>query len=181
MISVLVNDEAFTVKPEENPGDNKAVYKVTLEVGDTISFKEDGEFVDFYHWDGEQGKAVSDGHTFTATVAGVHTFYINKSNQIYIDQPVAPTGVISVIVNEEAVTVEPEANPGDNKAVYKVTLAVGDTISFKEDGEFVDFYHWDGEANKAVSDGHTFTATVAGEHTFWINKENQIYIGQPAA
>ncbi len=183
VISVIVNDAVVTVEPEANPGaDNKAVYKVTLAVGDVISFKEDGEFIDFCHWDSEQNKAVSDGQAFTATIAGVHTFYNNKKNEIYISQPVAPTGVISILVNDEAVTVEPEANPGDNnKAVYKVTLAVGDTISFKEDGEFVDFYHWDGEQNKAVSDGHTFTATIAGEHTFYINKDNQIYIGQPTA
>ena len=160
------------IESREELGDNHAIFDIELAVGDTIVIKKDGVALKV---------GGTDATEFTATIAGKHTFWVNSSDEVWVGQPDAPTGVISVLVNGEAVTIEPEANPGNDKAVYKVTLAVGDTISFKEDGEFVDFYHWDGEQNKAVSDGHTFTATVAGVHTFYINKNNQIYISQPAA
>ena len=178
-ISVLVNGQVVNLAPEADPGQDKAVYKTTLAVGDKISFKEGDDFIHFYVWDGEANKAVDLGAEFTAKIAGVHIFWINKNNEIYVGEPAAPVKEISVLVNGQVVNLVPEADPGDNRAVYKTTLAVGDKVSFKEGDDFIHFYVWDGEANKAVDLGAEFTAKIAGEHTFWISKNNEIYVGEP--
>lgn len=95
--------------------------------------------------------------------------------------PVDPTEkVFSGTLNGQSIDLEDvKAADSNDKAVYKLTLAIGDKVSFKYGDDVLGFYHWDNETNKAVKDGEEFIATKAGEHTFYINSDNQIYVGEP--
>ncbi|MBO5529416.1 MAG: hypothetical protein J6A47_08950, partial [Bacilli bacterium] len=173
----LIDGTPVNLAPEADPGQDKAVYKTNLEVGQKVAIKEDGKVLHFYAT--EDGSSVDKGEEFVCKIAGEHVFYINKNNEIWVVEPAAPVKEISVLVNGQVVNLAPEADPGQDKAVYKTTLAVGDKVSFKEGDDFIHFYVWDGEANKAVDLGAEFTAKIAGEHAFWISKNNEIYVGEP--
>ena len=87
--------ELEDVKPTTS--ENIHEYKITLAVGDELVFTEGLTTIHFYTWDNEQGKAVDKGASFTATVAGVHTFYFNQDHQMYFTEPVAQTTNFKVV------------------------------------------------------------------------------------
>ena len=66
-----------------------------------------------------------------------------------------------------------------NHAVFKVTLDADDVIAIKYDGNALPFGQWDDVNKKDVVKGYVFTATKAGEHTFYVNANDFIYVGEP--
>ena len=178
VIEVLVNGTPIDLAAEADPGDNKAIYKVPLEVDDVLSFTEDDEPLYFYTWDQSlndgEGGAVKGASTFTCTIAGVHTVYVNTQNQLWISEPAAPAGAIEISVDNTPIDLAPEADPGDNKAVYVTNLTAGQVVTITEDDEDLHFYHYD---TVEVDDGAAYEVAESGEYTFYINKDSHVYVG----
>ena len=88
---VKVNGTPIDQAPEEEPGEgNKAKYVIALDKDAEIVFTQGETVIGFYHWDSEEGKAVKDGDSYVAGIAGQYTFYINDKDQIYVAAPAAP-------------------------------------------------------------------------------------------
>ncbi|MCR4879445.1 MAG: starch-binding protein [Bacilli bacterium] len=93
---------------------------------------------------------------------------------------VEEVSVISATKNGENIILEDvKAQESTDIANYKITLAVNDEIIFKDGNTTVHFYHWDSVKNTAVDDGTVYTATKAGEHTFYYNSDNEMYVTEP--
>ncbi len=92
--SAMINgvQQAITNLLAEAPDEkgNLAKFAVTLAVGDNLSIFSDGEALHFFSWDetvGEEGAAVDDGVTFTATKEGEHTIWLNGDVQLWVVEP----------------------------------------------------------------------------------------------
>ena len=104
VMSATVDDEEIALLNVKDPSStDRAVYKVNLEVGQVIKFKDGNTDVKFYHWvpeptqeDPNAGHDELDGTSYTATVAGLHTFYYNKDSKMYAEQP-APVVVYYLV------------------------------------------------------------------------------------
>lgn len=122
------------------------------------------------------GKVIEAGEV--TIVKGANEFGVTATK---VTEPVDPTEkVFSGTLNGQSIDltdVKPVDSP--NKVEYKLTLAIGDKVSFKYGDDVLGFYHRDNEVNKAVKDGEEFIAAKAGEHTFYINSDNQVYVGEP--
>ena len=70
--------------------------------------------------------------------------------------------------------------PAGNKKAYKLNLAAGDTVEFKDGNTTIHFYHWDEATEKAVDDGTVFTATLAGLYEFYYNNNDQMFVSTSA-
>ena len=146
-----------------------AYYSLDLAKDDKIVLTVDGTPVPFKSNDGELGAE------FVAPRDGTYKFYINSATECWVDVPAAPTPAakaLKVEVNGAEASVTPEENPGNDVAVYKVTLAVGDKLVVKGDGAALPL---------GDSDSTEFTCKVAGEHTVYVNKEYKVYVTEPAA
>ena len=146
-----------------------AYYKLDLAKDDKIVLTVDGTPVPFTYDDEEHGTE------FVAPRDGTYEFYINSATDCWVGIPAAPTPAaktLKVEVNGAEASVTPEENPGNDVAVYKVTLAVGDKLVVKGDGAALPL---------GDSDSTEFTCKVAGEHTVYVNKEYKVYVTEPAA
>ena len=99
------------------------------------------------------------------------------------DQTVAE--VVTATLNNEPTTINDiKGEDSTDRAVYRLTLAVGDKVAFKSGATDIVFYEHDESVegdDKEVSKGTVFTATVAGAHTFYYNSLGRMYVGQPEA
>ena len=146
-----------------------AYYSLDLVKDDKIVLTLDGTPVPFKSNDGELGTE------FVAPRDGTYKFYINSVTECWVDVPAAPAPAaktLKVEVNGAEVSLTPEENPGDNAAVYKVTLAIGDKLVVKGDGAALPL---------GDSDSTEFACKVAGEHTVYVNKEYKVYVTEPTA
>ena len=115
--------------------------------------------------------------SYQVTEEGTYNIYLNASHEVYFDkQTPTPTGITATVDGSPIVLTDIKSG-GTNKAEYSIELAVGQTIAFKDNGNDVHFYHYDGTA---IDDGTTYTATKAGAHMFYYNADSQMYVGQPA-
>ncbi|MCR5079019.1 MAG: hypothetical protein K6B65_03755, partial [Bacilli bacterium] len=165
---------------EEEAKKNLAVYKgVKLTLSDTVTITHNGTALKFYTWDKVADAEVDHGETWTPTREGNHNFWVGIDLKVWVDIPPEPAGPIAVTIDGQSVTATPESDPGDNKAVYKITLNKGQKISFTEDGTELHFYSWDDANNKAIDHGAVYQALATGLHTFYINANSQIYYSAP--
>ena len=176
---VTVNGNVVSAEDVNDSENNKAAYKLTLAVGDVVVIKEDGEVLGFYVWNQEENKAEKVSEEFTASVAGEHTFWINNNGEIWPTEPVVLAGEITGTKNGEAVELEDVNEDAGNKAAYKLNLEVGDVVAFKEGDTVLGFYAWNNETQSSERISEEFTATVQGEHTFWINNKSEIWVTAP--
>ncbi len=143
-------------------GDNAKAFTITLEVGHKLVVKNNGTALTI----GE-----GPGTEFVCTVAGTHKVYVNKSGQVYVTSPLAPvTTVYTVTVNGEntAITLIPDE---ENHAKFKLTLKAGDKVVVLGDGKALE---------GGAYTGTEYTVKVAGEHTFFVNAQDKVYMDAPA-
>ena len=144
-----------------------AYYKLDLAKDDKIVLTVDGTPVPFTYDDEEHGTE------FVAPRDGTYEFYINSATDCWVGIPAAPAAkALKVEVNGAEVSLTPEENPGNDVAVYKVTLAIGDKLVVKGDGVALPL---------GGSESTEFTCKVAGEHTVYVNKEYKVYVTEPTA
>ena len=146
-----------------------AYYSLDLAKNDKIVLAVDGAAVSFESDDGALGAE------FVAPRDGIYKFYVISATECWVGIPAAPTPAakaLKVEVNGAEASVTPEENPGDDAAVYKITLAVGDKLVVKGDGVALPL--GDSELTE-------FTCTVAGEHTVYVSKEYKVYLVVPAS
>ncbi len=118
--------------------------------------------------------------------AGQNETSYNATSASYFDISTAKWGAkptaaaaleMSATVNGEAVTINDiKSTTSENRAEYRLTLAVGDKVKFKNGTTDVHFYHY---TTEEVDEGVEFTATEAGAHTFYFNKEGKMYYSLP--
>ncbi|MDY6391875.1 MAG: hypothetical protein SPL80_03460 [Bacilli bacterium] len=162
VLTVEINGTVVNQAAEADPGDNAAVYKITLAVGDKLVIKGNGVALTV-----GEGSATE----FTCKVAGEHTVYVNSGYVVWVTEPTPAAKVLTVEINGTVVNQAAEADPGDNAAVYKITLAVGDKLVIKGDGNALPV---------GGTQGTEFTCTVAGEHTVYVNKKYEVWVTEPA-
>lgn len=111
----------------------------------------------------------------------------NSSSVSYFDistgkwgaKPTAAAALeMSATVNGEAVTINDiKSATSENRAEYRLTLAVGDKVKFKNGTTDVHFYN----STSQLDEGVEFAATQAGSHTFYFNKDGKMYYSLPVA
>ena len=182
VMTATVDDEEISLINVKEPGDseNRAIYKVNLTAGQVIKFKDGNTDVHFYHYDTEEH---DDGTSYTATVAGLHTFYYNKDSHMYVGLPEAEKVYYLVGIGDKWGIDDGIALTKVSDINYKaenVVMAAGENIKIT-DGTTAG---WWGVAEPYENCGWTVGAggncvvTEAGTYTvnFWTNGENGNYI-----
>ena len=184
---VKVNGTPIDQAPEEEPGEgNKAKYVIALDKDAEIVFTQGEIVIGFYHWDSEEGKAVKDGDSYVAGIAGQYTFYINDKDEIYVAAPVDPgeepqEDVIAIKVNgETAEFVDIKEEESTDLLAAQIELKKGDKIVIAQGETVYGFYHWDDVEGKAVKDGDEYEAPRDGSYKFYVNKDGETWAFAPA-
>ena len=185
-----VNGTALNIAPatdltDDEAANNNAVYRnVHLDKDDALTIKYGVTVLHFYQYNELTGENDDKGTSLTAWASGTLTIYINKSNQVYYGnfQPDPVPHNYSIYGDDVAINhslkemTATEAN--ENNAIYEdVHLNEGTVVTIKDNGQLLNFYHWDELANEEVNEGTSFTAHASGKFTFWINKNNKVYHG----
>ena len=108
---------------------------------------------------------------FKCTVAGVHKVYVNDKGQVWVTEPLAPVETkYTVTVNGTAktITLIPDS---ENHAQFKLTLTKGDKVVVYGDGTAL---------TGGAYTGTEYTVKATGEHTFYVNKDDVVYLNAPA-
>ena len=141
---------------------NHYAYSITLKVGDKVVTEKDGAPLTL---------PVYNSTTFSCNIAGEHKFYVNKEDKVYVIEPLAPVGTVyTVKVNgaDKAITLIPDA---ENHAQFKLTLTKGDKVTVYGDGKAL---------TGGAYSGTEYVVKATGEHTFYVNKEDIVYLDAPA-
>ena len=135
---------------------------VDLKKGDVLKVTNNGTELVF----GEDGTK-----EFTCKVDGTHEVYVNNEGKVYLNEPVEPVGTkYTVTVNgkETAITLIPTTK---DHAQFKLTLTKGDKVVVLGDGKAL--------AGGAYN-GTEYTVKATGEHTFYVNTKDVVYMDAPA-
>ena len=141
---------------------NHYAYSITLKAGDKVVTEKDGKALVLPEY--------KDGTEFECTVAGEHKFYINKEDKVYVTEPVAPVETkYTVTVNgtSKTITLIPDS---ENHAQFKLTLTKGDKVVVYGDGKAL---------TGGSYTGTQFVVNTTGEHTFYVNREDKVYLSEP--
>ena len=108
---------------------------------------------------------------FKCTVAGVHKVYVNDKGQVWVTEPLAPVETkytITVNGTAKTITLIPDS---ENHAQFKLTLTKGDKVVVYGDGKAL---------TGGAYSGTEYTVKATGEHTFYVNKDDVVYLNAPA-
>ncbi|MDE6585829.1 MAG: starch-binding protein [Clostridia bacterium] len=155
--------------------DGEYTITLTLNVGDTVTIKFNGETLSTYK--------AGCSFTGTATVEGAHTFYVTKT-QIDVEAPEAPAveSTVVLIINGNTATAQKfVVNENDDENIEQevtitVTLNKDDTVVIKDGDLEYKYYEPDCKFRGK--------ATVDGEYTFyaklWKDGGNSVWVTVPA-
>ena len=164
------------VKGEQSTA--KAEYHIHLVVGETLSIARNAVDLNFYEWDDEKQEEYATGTQYIAQRNGTYIVYVNSENQLWVTEPGAPATDVRATVDGEPIELEDVKEQGStDRAVYKIELSEGEVIAFKE-GNAVLLCHLIGEEPETQG-AASYTAIRDGEYTFYLNKEDQIWISVP--
>ncbi len=168
----MIDGEPINIAPEEDPGDNNAVYKVHLTKGQVLTVSYDGKMLGFYIYNEELHEPILQAYNVTCGKDGTYTLYINKQNQIYISYVADPVEDVYALYVNGVVTSDyiRRLDPGEDKAVFEIELAEGDTLRITLNGV---------DLKLGESDYVTFTCVTSGTHVVYVNSVNQVYIEEP--
>ena len=173
-----VNGEAATVKDIDKGATDKYAAEILLAKGDKVKINDGTNDLHFYHWDGTEKKSVDDGDEYEAPYGGTYKFYVNSSSEIWPNAPEAPSSgddSFTLKVNGETDSTAPgvvDPEKGD-KAVYSLSLNKDDEFQIFLGDTALEFHK--GETNY----GATYTAPKTGSYTFYVNKDNEVWVVEP--
>ena len=101
---------------------------------------------------------------------GVLTYKEGNAFAWVSDDPEPETNVLTVEKNGTPIDQASEADTGTDVAVYKINLAIDDTLTIKRDGVAL---------TVNGTEATEFTCTIAGEHTFYVNSSYEVWVDQP--
>ncbi len=159
-LTVEVNGTVVNQAAEADPGDNAAVYKITLEVGQKLVIKGDGVALPL---------GDTEATEFTCKVAGEHTVCVSKEYKVNVTEPkpATPEVVYTITKNGTSLDLASVVPAGStDKAVFTATCAASDKIKVFADGEQV---------------GNEYECPRDGEYTFGINADGEFWQTPPEA
>ena len=165
---LVVNGQLVNAKFTLNTSDNKAEVSCELSVNDKVQFYSNENRVVFK----TGGSALPEGgYEYTATVNGNYNFYLNKGDQLWYTATANAYSQYTLYVNDVENS-EAAVTPTDtNFAQFVLTLEVGDIVTIKGDNTLLTF--------PVYENATQFEVVTEGEHTFFVNNSNAIYVTAP--
>ena len=157
-----VNGEKVTVGELELGPTDAYAFTVELKKDDVLVVTNDGVAL-------KVGETTST--EYKCAIAGVHKVYVNKQGQVWVTAPVAPVETkytVKVNGKDVAITLIPDS---ENHAQFKLTLTKGDKVVVYGDGKAL---------SGGAYTGTEYTVEATGEHTFYVNAEDVVYLAKPA-
>ncbi len=172
---VVKVDKKVVEVTEKDKGNNNYVFEVELEKGAVIVVEKENEALVVK---GVDSKEVTEAKSFTSSRAGIHKFFVNENNEIYILQPEIEAGTYVVKKGADEIQVEPfeKEDSGDNHLVFELELEKDDVVTILRDDNKLSFPQKQDEAPK-----DSFTAVRSGKHTFYVNSSDDVYVVSPQA
>ncbi len=159
---VRVNDKLVDVEDLEVKG-NVLSFEIELELLDEVVVTANNKALPL----GSEKDAET---KFVAKVSGKHTFYVNDNEEVYVVESEKPVTEYKVLVDDEEVKITP-LKDNDNNLVFELTLAKDEKVVVKGDDEALAF--------PSYNNIKYFKAARAGKHTFYVNKDNKVYVTEP--